>query len=226
MTTTPACVAFDLDDTLFLERDYVRSGFSAVGAWARANLGLADFAPRAWAAFEAGQRHTIFDDVLAGAGIGPAAELVATLVDVYRGHEPDIALLPDAETVLHRLRDRGVSLAVVTDGPLASQRRKARALDVASWASAVVFTAELGLPKPDPAAFARVERVFDREPTDCAYVADNPAKDFAGPNRRGWQTVRVRRAASLHVGVPSGPDVDCEIADLTELEDRLALAPR
>ena len=33
-------VVFDIDDTLYLERDYVRSGFTAAGAWARTELGL------------------------------------------------------------------------------------------------------------------------------------------------------------------------------------------
>ena len=28
-------LVFDIDDTLYLERDYVRSGFGAAGRWAR-----------------------------------------------------------------------------------------------------------------------------------------------------------------------------------------------
>jgi FMN phosphatase YigB (HAD superfamily) len=29
---------------------------------------------------------------------------------------------------------------------------------------------------------------------DCAYLADDPAKDFIGPRELGMQTVRVKRA--------------------------------
>jgi putative hydrolase of the HAD superfamily len=52
-------------------------------------------------------------------------------------------------------------------------------------------------------------------------VADNPAKDFAGPRSRGWRTVRVRREGSLHAAVASGDDVDAEINGLAELDGAL-----
>ena len=40
---TVRCVAFDLDDTLYLERDYVRSGFWAVGRWIESHVAVTDF---------------------------------------------------------------------------------------------------------------------------------------------------------------------------------------
>jgi putative hydrolase of the HAD superfamily len=53
------------------------------------------------------------------------------------------------------------------------------------------------------------------------YVADNPIKDFAGPRRLGWRTVRIRRPGGLHADLPSGDDVEQEIASLDELSERL-----
>ena len=60
-------------------------------------------------------------------------------------------------------------------------------------------------------------RLLDVDPGACAYVADNPVKDFAGPKGLGWTTVRVRRPQGLHQRVPSGEDVDHEVPDLTTL---------
>src|SRR5687767_11665642 len=88
-----SCVVFDIDDTLYLERDYVRSGFRAVGEWARARLGISDFAERSWRLFEAGVRGSIFDDALTESGVQPDHALVRALVDVYRTHEPAIEML-------------------------------------------------------------------------------------------------------------------------------------
>src|SRR5687767_11790302 len=116
-----ACVVFDIDDTLYLEREYVRSGFRAVGNWARARLGIPDFAERSWRLFELGVRGSIFDDVLTESGVKPEPSLVRVLVGVYRGHEPSIAMLPDAADTVSRLRGR-VILATLTDGPLESQQ--------------------------------------------------------------------------------------------------------
>lgn len=83
-------VVLDIDDTLYLERDYVRSGFTAVGGWARDELGVDGLGERAWAVFEAGVRRTIFDEALAGAGVEATPDLVTRLAEVYRSHAPTI----------------------------------------------------------------------------------------------------------------------------------------
>jgi putative hydrolase of the HAD superfamily len=109
---------------------------------------------------------------------------------------------------------------VVTDGPLPSQRRKAEALGVAAWADVVVFTDAFGpgFGKPHCRAFLEVEAVTGLRGPACAYVADNPAKDFAGPRSLGWTTVRIRRPHGLHQAVAGPPDVDFELPDLSELD--------
>ena len=225
-------VVLDIDDTLYLERDYVRSGFDAVGVWARDELGVDDLGERAWAAFEAGVRRTIFDDALAGAGVEVTPDLVPRLVDVYRmhargsvvrSHAPTIEMLTDARAWIDRLAPH-VVLAVVTDGPLASQQAKAEALVLTRWADLVVFTETLGpgRGKPHPAAFEHLERELGVTGEQCAYVADNPAKDFVAPHRLGWRTVRVRRPGGLHAEAPSGDDVDAEITTLGDLDTALA----
>jgi putative hydrolase of the HAD superfamily len=218
------CVTFDLDDTLFLERDYARSGFDAVGAWAARELGLAGFAEAALDAFRSGAHGRIFDVALAACGHGPDAALIRQLVEVYRAHAPVISLLDDARACVEGLR-RQVAVGVVSDGPLASQRAKADALGASGWADIVVLTEELGagFGKPHRRAFELVERATGCAGPSCAYVADNPVKDFAGPRSLGWTTVRVRRPGGLHHDVPSGDDVDVELADLSELARHLPL---
>jgi putative hydrolase of the HAD superfamily len=215
-------VVFDIDDTLYLERDYVRSGFAAVGAWALAELGAADLGDRAWAAFEAGVRGRILDEALAACGVPANGQLVPQLVDVYRSHTPTIDLLDDVRAWLSDRR-ADVALAVVTDGPTASQRAKAAALGLEGWADPVIVTEELGPGrcKPHPAAFECVEAAAGLAGAACAYVADNPTKDFGGPRSRGWRTVRVRREGSLHAALASGGDVDAEITDFAALDGAL-----
>ena len=220
--TIRRAVVFDIDDTLYLERDYVRSGFAAAGAWARTELGLADLGERAWAIFQEGVRGRIFDEALAACGGRVDGAVVAQLVDVYRSHAPAIEPFADVAAWLAG-RPADVAVAVVTDGPLASQRAKAAALGLAAWADPIVFTEELGpgRGKPHPAGFELVEDATGVRGAACAYVADNPAKDFAGPRSRGWRTVRVRRDGSLHATVASGDDVDAEVTALAELNRAL-----
>lgn len=223
--TTPTdrrLVVLDIDDTLYLERDYVRSGFAAVGEWARAELGIDGVGDHAWAAFESGVRGTVFDVALAAAGATASPELITQLVGVYRSHAPAIQMMDDARAWFDGLAPH-VAIAVVTDGPLASQQAKAEALTLTRWADLVVFTESLGQGrgKPHPAAFEHLERELGLAGDRCAYVADNPAKDFVAPHRLGWRTVRVRRSGGLHAHVPSGDDVEAEISGLDQLDAAL-----
>jgi putative hydrolase of the HAD superfamily len=216
MSGRMSTVVFDIDDTLYLERDYVRSGFDAVGTFVEAELAVSGFAAAAWSQFEAGVRGRIFDAALDECGVVASPELVTKLVDVYRCHAPAIALLADAIDCLGRAGDRA-TIAFLTDGPLASQRAKAEALGVQQYGALVVYTEELGagFGKPHTRGFEDIERVTGHAGAQCTYVADNPAKDFVAPRALGWRTVRVRRAGSLHERVDSGDDVDEELRDLS-----------
>jgi putative hydrolase of the HAD superfamily len=218
-------IVLDIDDTLYLERDYARSGFIAVDRWAHQELGTDDFGSRAWAAFEAGARGKIFNDVLIACGKRPDDAIVSAMVRCYRTHLPDIALASDARKALDRWHG-AVLLAAVTDGPLPSQHAKARALALDRWIPQVVFTAALdeGMSKPHPAAFEMVQDRLGVSSGRCVYIADNPAKDFVAPKQLGWRTVRVRRLWGLHAEAASGADVDHEIVSLDQLELTVALS--
>lgn len=218
------CVVFDLDDTLFLERDYVRSGFAAVAAWAHSELGVPGLLEAAWAAFERGTRHTVFNEVLLDAGVEPTEARIAALVSLYRRHVPSLDLLPDARACLETLSGR-VTLAAISDGPIESQQAKVGALGLTRWLDPIVLTAELGLgmQKPHHRAYELVQARAGCLPQECAYVGDNPAKDFEAPASLGWRTVRVRRLLGLHARLTSGHDVAAEIPDLSTLPAVLSL---
>ena len=96
------CVVLELHDRLFLERDYVRSGFSAVAAHLEVLWGITGFFEVAWGRFEAGHRGRIFDETLSDLDRDDAAGSVDQLVAVYRSHVPDISLLPDAQRLLNQ----------------------------------------------------------------------------------------------------------------------------
>jgi len=218
---SPWCVAFDLDDTLILERDYIRSGFEAVGRWAAERLGLQDFAARAWSLYRQGVEGRIFDETLAEAGHADAASCVPEMVRLYREHAPRIALPPDAERCLHWLGRSGWPLALITDGPAVSQRRKFARLRLALRFDAVAVSDDWGRAfwKPHPRAFELVESRLAGRAQRFVYVGDNPHKDFAGPRSRGWKTIRIRRPEGRHAkaaNLAAAPP-DCEITSLDAL---------
>lgn len=214
-----AVVVFDVDDTLYHERDYVRSGFDAVGEWICRERRWQGVSEQLWAEFVAGRRGDTFDVVFSRFVDGAAElnDLVASAVQRYREHVPNIRLAADAELCLAQLV-RITSLAAITDGSAISQRRKVERLGLARFMNPVILTEELGaeMAKPNPAAFLRVQEFFASE-SAFVYVGDNPHKDFVAPHSMGWTTVRIRRAGGLHCDAESGTDVDCEVDSLTDL---------
>jgi putative hydrolase of the HAD superfamily len=217
----PALVVFDLDDTLYLEADFVRSGFAAV----EAALGVENLAATAWALHEGGLRGTVIAEALRHHREATADE-VTRAVAIYRAHPPRIDLAPDAAAILTTLAERSsIELALLTDGYAATQRNKIEALGLGRWLRRMVVTDELGPDraywKPHPEAFRKLQGV-ERAPDICVYVADNPRKDFDAPIQLGWRTVRLRRPGGFWEREPNGaarPTVT--ISELSALDAHL-----
>ena len=217
--TGPHMWVFDLDDTLYLERDYVRSGFQAADAFMQAEHGIGGFGADCWRLFEAGRRGDVFDLVLASRGLPD--RLVPSLVEVYRQHDPAISLSPEVLTALEDIQARNQTrIAILTGGPSDAQARKLEALDINWFADHVVYAGRRGpdFDKPHPWSWETAGEMSGLPGGNLAYVADNPAKDFDVPLRLGWRTIRVRLPGSLHEDVATPRAVP----EVTSLVDAIA----
>lgn len=186
-------VVFDMDDTLYLERDYVRSGFQAVAA-ALGNAQAFDFL---WGHFLQGTRRNTFDLL---AKEFDRAIHVPDLVEIYRSHQPSIDLIETYRPLIAELREAGIPVGLISDGPAISQRRKAEALGLPDLIDHLVLTGEWGVDfyKPHRRAFHFFSDRWSLPPESLVYIGDNPEKDFIAPNALGWGSVRLRMPGGLH----------------------------
>lgn len=218
MVNSPFLV-FDVDDTLYLERDYVRSGFDAADAWLATEHRIDGLGQVAWSLFEEGHRGNIFDTALTSLRAKAETSLVEGLVKVYREHRPDIQLAPDAQRCLERCPPD--HCAAITDGYAITQKRKVDALGLDRYCSVVVRTGVWGRDywKPHPRSFQWIQERVGLPHNVLTYIGDNPTKDFIGARKLGWKTVRIRRQGGLHAETEaeSGYDGDCTITSLDEL---------
>ncbi len=198
-------VVFDLDDTLYLERDYVRSGFRAVAETAAQGTSVCSEEAFSflWNEFTAGVRGSSFDALLTRYPELAQQVDVPALVRCYREHAPDITYLPGMRELLEELK-AGVPLAVISDGPLVSQAAKAKALNVSLYADPVVLTDAWGQDfwKPHVRAFEHVAAAFGLPPEQLVYIGDNPTKDFHAPTALGWRSVRLRLPGQVREALP------------------------
>jgi putative hydrolase of the HAD superfamily len=195
-------VIFDLDDTLFDEIDFCRSGFRAAAqhiATLSDNLWPDGVFDVIWKCFIRGDCGSTFDATLAELGIPIEPPLIHKLVELYRTHTPTLTLPPESREVLDELKDR-YTLALLTDGYLPTQRLKVQALGIEHYFKAIMYTEELGREhwKPSPLGFQRLLEALDARPEQAVYVADNEAKDFIAPNRLGLLTIQVLRPSGLY----------------------------
>lgn len=215
-------VVFDLDDTLFPQIEWKRSGFRAVGGWL-AERGFdreaaAEALSRALA--EWGPSHPrLFDEALGR--LGAPRGWVPEMVGVFRAHTPRLNAYPGVEAMLARLRGQGFLLGLLTDGLASVQRKKVEALGLFPCFDALLFTDEVGTSKPDPRVFVWFEERFALSGRELAYVADNPAKDFIGAKQRGWKTIRVLTGEYANIAVSRDMDAGETEASATEWARKL-----
>lgn len=216
-------VVFDLDDTLYDEVDYCRSGFAAV-AEHLADLRGSPPADRIftalWEQFSAGNRTRTFNTALDELGIPFDDRLIRRLVDVYRNHVPAITLPEDSRTVLDELKTK-CRLALLTDGFLPAQQLKVQALGIEGYFASIVYTEQLGREywKPSPVGFERIMHDLGVRGENAVYVADNEKKDFIAPNKLGFSTIRLIRPGGIHgaTGDEPGARARQEISRIEQL---------
>lgn len=205
-------VVFDLDDTLYPEEDYVRSGIAHVCALVRTAYGV-DALEDAEATRRRGGDWL---DAICSA-LPRAEDLKSSLLWAYRTHSPAIRLTPEMAQLVKDVRARARGVAILTDGRAVAQRLKLAALGLDAW-SVFISDEHDGAFKPDPTRFVAVASRFPA--ARHIYVADNPVKDFQAPLAMGWRTVGFDGFVARRAG-ETMPHVWAGSADalLSALED-------
>lgn len=182
-------VIFDLDDTLYSEKEYVRSGYKAVSDY----LG-GRYEEELWNYFEAGK--PAIDELLKQLG---RENEKAKVLSVYRSHQPDIHLYPGVTEMIEELKAKSIKVGIITDGRPEGQRNKLEALGLD--VDDVIVTDELGgvqFRKPCDIAFRIMMTRWRLNPADIVYVGDNPVKDFQAPQQLGMKSIWFRNADGLY----------------------------
>jgi len=186
-------LVFDLDDTLYVERDFLMSGYRAVARHLAEtkNCSLEAALSIMVNAFEQHGRHSVFPTLM---DRFPEASLsISELIDVYRQHKPAIQLLPGYAELLRKL-GRHFRMGVITDGLPVVQERKVHALGLRSFMDKIIYTWEYGSEKqkPHPFSFSLMLECLRVEPRSALYIGDNPEKDCRGAHGVGMKFVQVQ----------------------------------
>ena len=208
---------FDLDDTLYNERQFVESGFLAVAKYAEFHWGLNhhDVFNQLVALLDENGRGTIFNDLLKRYHLENKKN-IQKCVTTYRLHKPKLSMPKEHLALLTSLP---APLYLVTDGHKIVQNNKIEALEIAHLFKRVFITHRFGIKhaKPSPYCFKKIQQAENCAWEDMVYIGDNPTKDFVNLNKLGMQTVRVLTGVHKAVNVSASFNAKITINKLTDL---------
>lgn len=185
-------IIFDLDNTLYSEKYYVKSGFKAVTKYLVEKYGYDSdiLFSKIMKIFNEDGRGNVFDRLINDLNLD---EDISTLVYIYRYHFPDISLYPESIPLLNNLK-KNYKLALITDGRSFVQKRKVDALNIEKYFDIIVFTDILGETfwKPSIEPYKLVLSVLGCDASDAFYIGDDPYKDFKAPKKLGMKSIQVK----------------------------------
>ncbi|MDT7843576.1 HAD family hydrolase [Streptomyces justiciae] len=124
---------------------------------------------------------------------------------------PDVLPALDALAASHRH-------AVLSNSSIQVQDRKLRSLGVHDRFEAILCAAELGVSKPEAAAFLAACDALDLAPREVAYVGDHPEIDGRGAADAGLLSVWINRDGGYAgIDAPVGPHRIATLAELPAL---------
>ena len=185
-------IAFDLDDTLYKERDYVLAAYRLIleryGDYVADNVKSTFLSiAKPYEAFEYFCRQV------------PQADIEEIKL-LYRSGNIPLEDTEGAIPLLEYLKSYGYITAVITDGFSARQRAKLSSLGIGNLIDAVIISEETGFDKHTPEPFLGLMEI-NPDAERFYYIGDNPDKDFYYPNIMGWHTVMILDNYSYNIHI-------------------------
>lgn len=175
-------IIFDLDDTLYSEIDYVKSGFKFISDGK-------------------------YDELINSFNKGKKAIDVVFPSDKesklrqYREHFPSISLYPGVKDMLLRIRQKKKKIGLITDGRPEGQRNKIKSLEIEDLFDYIIITDELGgieYRKPCPLSFQKMKERFDIDYSRMVYIGDNINKDSISPKKLNMSFIYFNNSEGLY----------------------------
>ena len=118
---------------------------------------------------------------------------MAVCTDYYYSHYRSFMKpFPEQLDVIRKLKTMGIKNAIVTNITpelLELQKKKVAALGIADLFDLILYSAELGIHKPDRRIFDHAAKELGVQNDACIFVGDDPNSDVAGALNAGMEVV-------------------------------------
>jgi putative hydrolase of the HAD superfamily len=154
---------------------------------------------------------------LGRAADSPAIDKVAE--EQERMWNQEVRLFPDALYLLHFLKDRGVPVAILSNGPVA-MRNLVKNLEIEDCIDKFMLSCDWGCMKPDGEIYEKCLAELGTSAEKCIFAGDGNDRELEGANKAGLFAVKLVRT-ELTFADPDGMSRywDTEVDSLTALKD-------
>jgi len=207
---------FDLDDTLYPEKQYIFQGFWAVAQFLQSKYEIngIELYLEFVSIFKEGS-NKIFDDFLYRENI---AENSFKLVNVYRNAKRKLSLYPDVLSTLKSLRNFGNKLVLVTNGRSETQKEKIKILKIEDYFDDIFILDDFGKEhwKPSVLIFNKIYNEYKGNLTDYLFIG-NGQEDLEFSKNAKIKFIFVDRKDSIKKADIRNEQGVCVVKNLKEV---------
>lgn len=205
---------FDLDDTLYQEEDFLKSGYKSIAEEILpiTNDNIYD---EMMSLHRKGEK--VFEWIASAYSNSSNKLSESYLLSVYRNHLPKIKMTEGARRFLKNLSKRNIPLGLITDGRRISQRNKLKVLEIENYFEHIIISEEFGSEKSNEKNFLFFEKKYPGK--NFIYIGDNTNKDFIVPSKLGWGTICLKDSGkNIHTQIfDRMMDIDLIVNSFEEL---------
>ena len=226
-------IFFDIDDTLFSTTVFAdKARRAAIDAMVNAGLRVSRDACYRELLEVIGEftsnHESHFDKVVqrlprkASEAVNPAMLVAAGVVAYHETKWRELQVYDDAYEVLRWLGEKDLIRGIISAGRTGKQAEKLIRLKIYQFLtpSAIFFTEQIGIGKPNPKLYRRVLEQLELDPEKCMYVGDNPTHDTDPAKAEGFVAVRSKRSGR-YSEVDGATEPDYTIRSFYELKSIL-----
>lgn len=223
-------VLFDLDDTLYDQRQWLSGAFLLAGRHLEEECGIP--AREAQAELVALSNRfgsasgSLFNRLLASHGIAEDPALLHVLIARFYEHRPEtLEPYPGVRETLREIQNGGLACGLITNGRTDVQLAKVDALGIRESFLIVLVSGMFGDTWKKPASLMHRKALAELgvEGRACVSVGDNPGIDFVPARETGCCTIRVLKGEYASVIADPGTDADRTIDEIPELPALLGI---
>lgn len=206
-------VVFDLDDTLYDEIDFVKSGLQEVASY----LKNEKYYKFMYEVFKLEGSGKIFNKLIDAFSLDVNLD---KLIEIYRFHRPDISLSKDSLELLKFTQN--FDTALISDGHYIMQKNKFDVLGLEKFVEYPIFTDYYHTKKPELKPYKMVMDKYN-DKKKFVYISDNPKKDFKAVSTLGWKGIRYKNPIGIYKSVSNNTDYEVEQKeDIVDILRKLA----